>query len=133
MHDEILMFIAMFATVFGLYFLRSRENMAMIEKGINPRRKINSDGPRPYMYMKYALLFIGVGIGLFIAYVLDLTWLREFNKWTSDSGRVHYNDNPAIYFALLAIGGGIGLFAAYKIERKDMLNRKTIDDDSNEA
>lgn len=132
MNDEILMFIALFATVFGLYFLRSRENMAMIEKGLNPRRRINTDGPRPYMYMKYALLFTGAGIGLFIAYILDLTWLREFTRWTSENGRVHYDDNPAVYFALLAIGGGLGLFAAYKLEKKDMLNKKP-DDTTNEV
>lgn len=117
MGAEVLMFTGLFATIFGLYFLRSRENMAMIERGINPRRK-HANGPNPYAYMKYALLFAGAGIGLLFAYILDVTWLREFTKWTSDSGRVHYDENPAIYFALLAIGGGLGLFSAYKIEKK---------------
>lgn len=121
MGGEILMFISMFATIFGLYFLRSRENMAMIERGINPRRR-HPNGPNPYAYMKYALLFAGAGIGLATAYILDVTWLREFTKWTSDSGRVHYDDNPAIYFALLAIGGGLGLYFAYRIEKKQWKN-----------
>lgn len=125
MGAEVIIFIALFAAVFGLYFLRSRENLAMIEKGINPRR--NYGGPKPYAYMKYGLLLIGAGAGLFAAYMLDVSYLHELSRRETSSGRVYYEDNPAIYFALLAIGGGIGLFLAYRIERKHLIEASTQD------
>ena len=120
---EILIPMSFFASVLGLFFMRSRENMALIEKGINPRK--NYGGPKPYAYMKYALLFIGAGLGLFIAYMIDVTYLGELTKIVRANGTVRYGENPAIYFALLAIGGGIGLFSAYKVEKKNMVDKPT--------
>lgn len=116
--EEILIPMSFFATVFGLFFLRSKENMAMIDKGINPRK--NYGGPKPYAYMKYSLLLVGAGVGLFIAYMIDISFLRDLNKYVNAQGHIRYKDNPAIYFALLAIGGGLGLFSAYKLEKKRM-------------
>ncbi|HEY9177219.1 MAG TPA: DUF6249 domain-containing protein [Flavipsychrobacter sp.] len=115
MLEDILIPISFFATVLGFYFMRSRENLAMIEKGINPRRN-HGGGPKPYAYMKYALLFIGAGTGLAVAYTLDTQFFREMYE--------SKHDNPALYFALLAIGGGIGMFSAYKIERKHLPQTK---------
>jgi hypothetical protein len=125
MGPEVILFIGFFATTFGLYFLRSRENLSMIEKGINPRKAYPS-GPRPYAYMRYALLLIGAGVGLFIAFMIDATYLHDvwINK-SPDGTTVYHKDTSAIYFALLAIGGGIGLFSAYKIEKKHMQDNKT--------
>src|SRR5436305_15244543 len=82
-----------FAMVFGVVYLRTRENMALIEKGKDPR------SPRPYKSLKTGLLFLGAGVGLFLAYFID-----------ANSGINHHDDNAvAIYFALIAIGGGVGL------------------------
>lgn len=125
MGAEVIMFIALFAAVFGMYFLRSRENLAMIERGINPRK--NYGGPKPYAYMKYSLLLVGAGIGLFVAYMLDVTYLHEFSMRKNEDGTIYYQDNPAIYFALLAIGGGAGLFFAYLLEKKHMTNNTAAD------
>lgn len=116
MHEEIFIFFALFALIFGYVFLRSRENMALIERGVNPRK--SNSGPKPFAYMKYALLLIGAGIGLFLAYMLDMTVLREVSKVVRD-GHVFYENKP-IYFSLLAIGGGLGLYSAYKLEKKYM-------------
>ncbi len=116
MHEEIFIFFALFALIFGYVFLRSRENMALIERGINPRK--SHSGPKPFAYMKYALLLVGAGIGLFIAYMLDMTVLREVSKVVR-GGHVFYENKP-IYFSLLAIGGGLGLYSAYKLEKKYM-------------
>lgn len=124
MGPEVILFIGFFATTFGLYFLRSRENLSMIEKGMNPRKPYSA-GPRPYAYMRYALLLVGAGAGLFVAYMIDVTYLHDLMKRTLSDGTVYYNNNEAIYFALLAIGGGIGLFSAYKIEKKHMDDNKT--------
>lgn len=115
MGAEVIMFIGLFATIFGVYFLRSRENLSMIEKGINPRK--NYGGPKPYTYMKYSLLLIGAGTGLLLAYGLDVHFFQRLaNEKTI---------NEALYFSLLAIGGGIGLFSAYKIERKELKDNNT--------
>lgn len=119
MDEEIIIFVALFAMIFGIYFLRSRENLAMIEKGMNPRRN-HEGGPRPYAYMKYALLFIGAGLGLFIAYMIDITYLRDMMKVSRPDGTVYYKSADEIYFALMAVGGGIGMFVAYLIEKKHL-------------
>lgn len=125
MGAEVIMFIALFAAVFGMYFLRSRENLAMIERGINPRK--NYGGPKPYAYMKYSLLLIGGGVGLFVAFMLDASYLH--NVWVNktEDGIVYHKDTTAIYFALLAIGGGLGLFFAYLLEKKHMTNSVPAD------
>jgi|SRR4051794_28626008 hypothetical protein len=96
-----------FAMVFGVVYLRTRENMALIEKGKDPR------SPRPYRSLKTGLLFLGAGIGLFLAYFIDRNGMS--------SNGFHHDGNEAIYFALIAIGGGLGLVASYAIERKAMV------------
>lgn len=113
------MFAGGFAMIFGIYYLKTRQNMAMIEKGMNPKEFANR--PAPYKNLKWALLLIGAGIGLFLAYMLDVYVLKS-NVISETIGtttyRHHDNDNPAIYFSLIAIGGGLGLFGSYRIEKK---------------
>jgi hypothetical protein len=113
----ILIPLSFFALVFCVVYLYKRENLAMIEKGMNPKEFANR--PAPYKNLKWGLLLIGAGAGLFIAYILDIYLLQ--NTWTETyNGRTYQyqRDNPAIYFALIAIGGGLGLFGSYKIEKK---------------
>jgi len=109
----IVMFAGAFAMIFGIVYLRTRQNLAMIEKGMNPKEF--ADRPAPYKNLKWALLLIGAGIGLFLAYLLDNYVL--INSPITDH---HYDGdrNVPIYFALIAIGGGLGLFCSYKIEKK---------------
>jgi len=108
----IVMFVSFFACIFGIYYMRTRQNLSMIEKGMNPRQFVNR--PAPYKNLKWALLLIGAGVGLFLAYLLD-----NYVLYQNVSGRYH-NDgrNVPIYFALIAIGGGLGLFGSYKMEKK---------------
>jgi H+/Cl- antiporter ClcA len=104
----ITLFAGGFAMIFGIVYLRTRENMAMIEKGMNPKQWANR--PAPFKSLKTGLLFLGAGIGLFIAYLLD-----------------HYmsgDDHEAIYFALIAIGGGLGLIGSYAVEKKEWMSNK---------
>lgn len=106
-----------FAMIFGIVYLKTRQNMAMIEKGMNPKEFANR--PAPYKNLKWALLLMGAGAGLFLAYLLDIYVFQ--NVWTETSnGRTyrHHDENPAIYFALIAIGGGLGLFGSYKMEKR---------------
>ena len=107
----IVMFVSFFACIFGIYYMKTRQNLSMIEKGMNPKQFVNR--PAPYKNLKWALLLIGAGAGLFVAYFLDNYVLIEPNQFSYNNGR----DVP-IYFALIAIGGGLGLFASYKMEKK---------------
>ncbi|MHA4810098.1 DUF6249 domain-containing protein [Flavitalea flava] len=126
MRDEeilipIVMFAGGFAMVFGIVYLRTRQNMAMIEKGMNP--KIKENRPTPYRNLKWGLLLVGSGLGLFLAYILDNFVLY---KVSHDSGHGFDNDgaNAPIYFALIAIGGGLGLISSYRVEKKELLDKE---------
>ena len=105
----ITLFAGGFAMIFGIYYLKTRQNLAMIEKGMNPKEFANR--PAPYKNLKWALLLIGAGCGLLAAYLLD-----DFLINTATDRR--HEENPAIYFALIAIGGGLGLLGSYRIEKK---------------
>jgi hypothetical protein len=94
-----------FAMIFGIVYLYKRERMAMIERGMDPRRyKPHS---APFQTLKWGLLLIGAGLGLFLAFLLGETAFKN-----SD-------DVTAVYFSLIAIFGGLGLFLSYRIEKKE--------------
>jgi 4-amino-4-deoxy-L-arabinose transferase-like glycosyltransferase len=105
----ILVPLSFFAMVFGLVYLKSRENLSMIEKGMNPKEFANR--PAPYRNLKNGLLLLGAGIGLALAYFITQYML-------------HDEDNPALWFALIGIGGGVGLISSYRIEKKELLDNK---------
>jgi hypothetical protein len=109
----IIISLGFFGMIFGIVYLYKRERMAMIERGMDPRRYKPQSAP--YQNLKWGLLLIGAGLGLFLAYVLDRTIFK-----TTD-----YDDgNVAIYFALIAIFGGLGLFASYRIEKKEISDKQ---------
>ena len=116
----ITMFAGGFAMIFGIYYLKTKENLAMVEKGMNPKDKINR--PAPFRTLKIGLLLLGAGIGLFTAYMIDTFALgggggARYNH--------HHNDNiPALYFSLIGIGGGLGLVMSYLIEKKYWYDKK---------
>ena len=98
-----------FAMAFGIYYLKTRENMAMIEKGLDP--KLNQHRPAPFITLKWGLLLVGAGIGLMLAYFLTQYVL-------------HDDDSPALWFALIGIGGGVGLISSYRIEKRELLDKE---------
>src|SRR5580700_806741 len=118
----IIMFAGGFAMVFGIVYLKTRQNLAMIEKGMNPKEFANR--PTPYKNLKWGLLLVGAGLGLFFAYLLDnfvLYHVGHMNRggnFMEDTGA-----NVPIYFALIAIGGGLGLISSYRIEKKELLDK----------
>ncbi|HYF31298.1 MAG TPA: DUF6249 domain-containing protein [Chitinophagaceae bacterium] len=99
-----------FAMIFGIVYLKTRENLAMVEKGMNPKEYANR--PAPYRNLKWGLLLLGSGLGLLAAYFLDAYVVP--NK----------HDNEALWFALIGIGGGLGLISSYRIEKKELLDRQ---------
>ena len=94
-----------FAMIFGIVYLKTRENLAILEKGKDPR------SPRPYRNLKNGLMFLGAGIGLVVAYLLDVFAIP------------HEIEPAPLYFALIGIGGGLGLIVSYKIEKKEVLDK----------
>jgi hypothetical protein len=115
--EDILIPLSFFALMFGIVFLRSREKMAMIEKGMYPGA---GDKPRPFANLKWALLLLGSGLGLLTAWLL-VRFVVAPNP--SPAGFDHTGAfNPVfLYFSLIAIGGGTGLYLSYRIEKKESL------------
>ena len=98
--------VAILATVFGIRYLKNKENMAMIERGINPREESDQRSrPKPFSSLRIGLPLAGAGVGLFISSVM------QFSIWPDQ-------DIPGIYFGLIAFLGGIGFILSYRIEMK---------------
>ena len=96
----ILTSIGFFITVIYIRKFQNLERMAIIEKGLDPAlfNKESSSAPT----LRWALLLIGSGLGLFIGYFLNYSW----------------NTREVGYFSMVFIFGGIGLGLAYLIEEK---------------
>lgn len=94
-----------FLMVFGLRYMENKENMAMIERGMEPKRQRRQSNPSATL--KNGLMFIGAGTGLLLAIV----FIKVFNL----------EDHAAagLFFALIAIFGGMGMVAAYLYERRN--------------
>jgi hypothetical protein len=105
----ILIPLGLFAMIFGIVYLHKREKMAMIERGMDPRRYKPQSAP--YQNLKWGLLLMGSGLGLFLAFLLEKTAFANTD------------DTDVIYFALIAIFGGIGLFLSYRIEKKETIDK----------
>ena len=107
-------FIGGFALIFGIVYLKTRENLAMLEKGYNP--KAHQHRPAPYKSLKLGLLLFGAGLGLLTAYIIDINTLRKSSE-----------GHEPLYFALIGMGGGLGLIVSYAIEKKELLTRRNTD------
>jgi hypothetical protein len=120
----ILSSLAVCAMIFGIRYMSNKEKMAMIEKGLDPRLKTLRPRPAPFVNLKWGLLAVGAGLGLFIAYLLD-----NFVLYRVGHGHNFDNDgaNVPIYFAMIAIGGGLGLISSYRIEKKELLDKAPDD------
>ncbi|MDB5003412.1 MAG: hypothetical protein JWQ34_1637 [Mucilaginibacter sp.] len=105
---------AMFAMVFGIFYLYNREKMAMIERGMDPRSNKEAKPINRNYVLTWGLLLIGAGVGLFLAFLLD------YSMPTSKTQDII----AGLYFSLIAIFGGTGLFVAYLIEKKDTKKRE---------
>jgi hypothetical protein len=123
----IIMTVSICALFFGIRYMRNRELMAMIEKGLDPHFKPERPRPAPFRSLKWGLLLVGAGLGLFLAYLLDHTFLYRFGHEIGrfDGGEwENTGANVPIYFAMIAIGGGLGLITSYRIEKRELLDKE---------
>ena len=99
----LIIFAALFGTVFVIISARNRERMSMIDKGVNPKDFIRQRISNPYGILKWALLLVGLGLGLFIGNLLEsYTALEEVSA----------------YFASALFFGGLGLVLAFVLTKK---------------
>jgi hypothetical protein len=94
-----------FTMILGIRYLENKENMAMIERGMEPNRKRRQADPS--RTLRNALMFIGAGFGLLLA-----IFCSRILSLSDD-------ESAGIFFALIAIFGGLGMLAAYWYERKN--------------
>lgn len=106
----IVMFVGLFALVFGIRYLSNKEKMAMIERGIDPGTQKST--PKPFLSLKFGLLFLGVGLGLLVA-LFTVRGVFGSNMTDSEEGQA-----VAVYFGSIFIFGGLGLVVSYIIEKK---------------
>lgn len=107
--EAVTMMVAMvftFSTVFGIVYLlisaRSRERMALIEKGEDAslfERKRSGRG-----ILKWGLIALGLGVGVFMGNFI---------------GMIGIMDEEASIPAMLLICGGLSLLAYYRISRQE--------------
>lgn len=94
-----------FLMVWGMRYFENKENMALIERGLQPmKRRREAD---PNRTLKNALTFIGAGLGLLLAIFV-----------TRSMGMVE-GEATGVFFGLIAIFGGLGMLAAYMMEKKN--------------
>jgi hypothetical protein len=107
---EALIVFIIFGSIFAIAYLyfstRNKERLALIEKGADAtifvRGKQQTAPIWKVFILNIALLFMGIGIGVFIASLLD-----------------HYTtlDNDAVYPATIFLMAGIGLFVGFSMTK----------------
>ncbi len=112
MGSEVIILPVIFGVIFGIYYLyisaRNRERLALIEKGADASIFYSSKTRRvtpvwKVIIINLALLFIGIGLGIFIAAML------------------HYNvgvHEDIAYPGTIFILAGVGLFLGFYITKK---------------
>jgi len=104
--EEILIPISFFLTIFGMVYLylstRNKERLALIEKGADAsifmRGRSQTTAPIwKVLILNLALLLMGIGLGVFIASILD-----EYTTL-----------GDAVYPATIFLMAGLGLFVGF--------------------
>ncbi len=111
MHSELIIVPLLFGAIFGIFYLhystRNKERLALIEKGADA--SIFVKGKREHtapiwkvLILNLALLLMGIGIGVFIATLID-----------------HYSSlgSDAIYPATIFTMAGVGLFIGFNMTK----------------
>lgn len=93
-----------FMMLWGIRYFENKENMALIERGMQPRKRRTAD---PSRTLRNALMFMGAGLGLLLSIFI-----------TRAAGLVE-GEATGIYFGLIALFGGLGMLGAYLYERKN--------------
>ncbi|HTH55656.1 MAG TPA: DUF6249 domain-containing protein [Cyclobacteriaceae bacterium] len=102
----IIISIGAFITLIYIRKFQNLERMSIIDKGLDPNLFKRESVTAPTL--RWALLMIGAGLGLFVGYFLDRAW-----------------DMEVAYFSMIFIFGGIGLVLAYFIDERKMRQKNS--------
>ncbi len=110
MGSELIIIPVIFGAIFGVFYLyfstRNKERLALIEKGADAsifvRGKIQTAPIWKVFILNLALLLIGVGLGIFIASILD-------SMTTLDEG--------SLYTGTIFLMAGIGLLVGFQMTK----------------
>ncbi len=107
---EVIIIGIIFGSIFGVFYLyfstRNKERLALIEKGVDAsifmRGKQHTAPIWKVLILNFALLLMGIGVGVFIASLLD-----------------NYSslDGDAIYPACIFFMAGLGLFFGFNMTK----------------
>lgn len=98
----IVLFLAIFASLYVFLTTRNKERLALIEKGADPSLFRLRDANSGYSNFKYGLFFIGIALGIMAGYFLNEAGMDE---------------GPA-YFSMIFLFGGIGLVVSFLLQEK---------------
>ena len=107
---EVIIIGIVFGSVFGVFYLyfstRNKERLALIEKGVDAsifmKGRQQTAPIWKVLILNFALLLMGIGVGVFIASLLDsLTTLNE----------------EAVYPATIFFMAGLGLFFGFNMTK----------------
>lgn len=107
-------------------FVCKKERLAIIEKmgeKFSPdmlENKINlpSVGNVSFSALKFGCLFMGLGLGLLMAYLICTTTIENYATPNADWGWEVRQTVSVIYGACVLLFGGIGLLSAFLVELK---------------
>ena len=107
-------------------FVFKKERLAIIEKmgdKLSPemlQNKINlpSVGNVSFSALKFGCLFMGLGLGLLVAYLICTTTIENYATPNANWGWDVRQTVSVVYGACVLLFGGIGLLAAFLIELK---------------
>jgi hypothetical protein len=89
-------FLALFAILYVYWTTRTKERLALIEKGVDAG--IFKVGGSKYALLKWGIFLIALAVGVISGYAL-----------------ANVIDEVAAFFTMILLFGGIGLFVAYII------------------
>ncbi|MCY7328359.1 MAG: hypothetical protein LH618_07425, partial [Saprospiraceae bacterium] len=93
--------------IWALRHLENKENMAMIERGMNP--KDNNKKLNPSQTLKNGMMFVGAGIGLLCALFVSEGIFPNASEGV----------RTGLFFAFIALFGGLVRLGSYFYERKN--------------
>lgn len=117
-------FVLGFYKLFELFVCR-KERLSIIEKMgdkftpdmLEHKINLSSTGNLSFSALKFGSLFIGIGLGLLVAYFICTTTLNGYAEMSNERFNWNLQESiSVIYGACVLLFGGIGLLAAFLVE-----------------
>ena len=107
-------------------FVCKKERLAIIEKMgerftpdmLENKINLSSVGNLSFSALKFGCLFMGLGLGLLMAYLICTTTIENYATPNADWGWEVRQTVSVIYGACVLLFGGIGLLSAFLVELK---------------